>query len=338
MSKLPFIVGSSALAMYLWSRERNAREIERPTTVPGQWWWPLPSWNGRAPVISDGFDSPRAGYPRHGGVDLMYARAPSDMFAAGSPNGSRAFVMPDGVTALAAADGVVWSAMRTPQGFAVVLHHAEPFATFYTHLERLLVAPTARAQAGERVRAGQPIGIVGASPLDAEHLKHLHFELWRSNAATKLDPALAMRGWHVAGSGAPLVARNASLTYRSVGAAGEPYPEWVRDLSDASGVYIIRELDADGEPEVVYVGSSRGQLYSTLTWHFQSWRRSKRFWSGMRGEGHDPGMTYERDRVEVAVRRTRKDEALAEEARLIERLRPRDNLLLQPADDDAAPF
>jgi hypothetical protein len=60
------------------------------------------------------------------------------------------------------------------------------------------------------------------------------------------------------------------------------------------------------------------------------------------GEGHDPGLTYDRDRVEVAIRHTRKDEALAEEARLIERLRPRDNLLLQPAEpddaDEAVPF
>ena len=56
--------------------------------------------------------------------------------------------MPDGMVAVAAADGVVWSAMQTPRGFAVVIDHAPgaKVATFYTHLEKLLVTPTANAR------------------------------------------------------------------------------------------------------------------------------------------------------------------------------------------------
>ena len=76
--------------------------------------------------------------------------------------------------------------------------------------------------------------------------------------------------------------------------------------------------------------SSAGRLYETLTRHLQSWRRWKGFWKGQYAEGHDPGLTYDRDRVEVAVRVTSADDALHEEARLIQRLRPRDNLLGQP--------
>jgi murein DD-endopeptidase MepM/ murein hydrolase activator NlpD len=271
MSKLPVLVGGSALAVYLWSRSRNTTPaIARPTSVPGDWVWPLPAWNGRAPTISDGFDSPRTGYPRHGGVDLMYRRIPTDALRVGSPNGSKAFVMPDGTKALAAADGVVWSALRTPQGFAVVIQHAQPFATFYTHLEQLLVAETARGVSNQRVRAGQPIGIVGASPLDAEHLKHLHFELWAGGAKDKMDPALAMREWRVvAEPPTALVARNASLNYRPLGDRGEPYPQWVRDLKEKSGAYIIRDRETR---EIVYVGSSQGSLYETLTRHFQQVR------------------------------------------------------------------
>jgi len=55
---------------------------------------------------------------------------------------------------------------------------------------------------------------------------------------------------------------------------------------------------------------------------------------------HDPGLTYDRDRVTVAVRVLPPDSAIAEEARLIARLRPRDNLLGQPDDDldEAVPF
>ena len=96
---------------------------------------------------------------------------------------------------------------------------------------------------------------------------------------------------------------------------------------------MIREIDRDGTPTVVYVGSSRGRLYDTLTRHFQIWRRSKGFWSGQYTEGHDPGLTYKRGRVDVAVRITAEDDALDEEARLIARLRPRDNILMQPADE-----
>jgi hypothetical protein len=57
------------------------------------------------------------------------------------------------------------------------------------------------------------------------------------------------------------------------------------------------------------------------------------FWRGQYGAGHDPGLTYDRGRVEVAVRTTHADDAIDEEARLIRRLRPRDNLLGQPAEE-----
>ncbi len=74
-----------------------------------------------------------------------------------------------------------------------------------------------------------------------------------------------------------------------------------------------------------------------LTRHFQTWRRWKGFWKGQYGEGHDPGLTYPRDRVEVAVRLTRPGDALDEEMRLIQRLKPRDNLIGQPIEDEV-PF
>lgn len=130
--------------------------------------------------------------------------------------------------------------------------------------------------------------------------------------------------------------RNASLTYRPIGATGEPYPQWLRALAGKSGVYILRETQRDGSTEVVYVGqSSTGRLYQTLTRHFQTWRRAKKFWSGQYtgSQSHDPGLTYDRAQISVAVRVVPAARALAEEARLIARMRPRDNLLGQPADD-----
>lgn len=132
--------------------------------------------------------------------------------------------------------------------------------------------------------------------------------------------------------------RNAGLIYRPVGDRGEPYPDWVRALDGKSGVYVIREVGEDGAPETVYVGESHsGRLYSTLTRHFQRWRRWKGYWRGQYGEGHDPGLTYDRSRVEVAARVTTPGDAIEEEARLIRRLKPRDNLLGQP-DEEPVPF
>jgi hypothetical protein len=236
---------------------------------------------------------------------------------------------------------VVWSAGWTARGFSVVIDHAPvaPFATYYTHLGLLNVTPTARAKAGQCVRAGQPIGIIGADPLDAAHLKHLHFALWRGGPDKAIDPAVLMARWDCIDDprdSPTLVARNAALVYRPIGDRGDPYPEWVRNLRGRSGVYVIRERA--GDARTVYVGESHtGRLYETLTRHFQDWRRWKRFWRGQYGEGHDPGLTYPRGTVEVAVRITSPNTALDEEARLIRRLRPRDNLLGQPELEDA-PF
>ncbi len=341
MGKLPWIVGGGALAAYLWTRNqpRGASSTKLVGPLSGRWVWPVQSWKGRQPVISDGFDSPRPGLARHGGVDVMFKRLPADSFKAGTPNGTKGFVMPDDIAVLAASDGVVWSAMQTPRGYAVVIDHSPlKVATFYAHIDKLLVTPTARGESKQRVRAGQAIGTVGFSALDGQRIKHLHFELWLGGPKDGVDPAQVMRRWELVGDPrAPMVARNAGFTYRRIGARGEPYPQWVRDLKGQAGVYVIRELDSAGNSETVYVGSSTGRLYDTLTRHFQTWRRWKGFWKGQYAEGHDPGLTYARDRVDVAVRLTRAADALDEEARLIHRLRPRDNLIGQPIEEEV-PF
>ena len=120
--------------------------------------------------------------------------------------------------------------------------------------------------------------------------------------------------------------RNAGHAYRPIGASGEPYPSWVRELKGEAGVYMIRDAASH---EILYVGSSSSRLYDTLTRHFQTWRRFKGFWKGQYAEGHDPGLTYDRDSVEVAVRVTSPAASLDEEMRVIRRLAPRDNLIGQ---------
>lgn len=136
--------------------------------------------------------------------------------------------------------------------------------------------------------------------------------------------------------------RNTRLVYRPVGASGERYPDWVRALDGKSGVYVIKEIQRDGTSQVVYVGESHtDRLYDTLTRHLQAWQRHKRFWRDQfGGQGHDPGLTYPRHSVLVAARVLSPARAMAEETRLIRKLRPRDNLLKQPDDaaDDEVPF
>jgi len=120
--------------------------------------------------------------------------------------------------------------------------------------------------------------------------------------------------------------RNQSrLTYRSVGAPGERYPAWVRALRGASGVYVIRDRTTS---EILYVGDSHaGKLYETLTRHLQRWRRWKSYWRGQYSQSdHDPGVTYDRDSVEIAARVLSPEGAIDEEARLIRALKPRDNV------------
>lgn len=124
--------------------------------------------------------------------------------------------------------------------------------------------------------------------------------------------------------------------WHTIGSDGERYPEWLRDLDTASGAYAIRDKTSH---KVLYVGSSASKLYGTITRHFQQWGRKKQFWRGMRGAGHDPGLTYQRGRCEVSVCHTRRGDHLEAEAALIVLLRPRDNLVTRPdGGDGEVPF
>jgi murein DD-endopeptidase MepM/ murein hydrolase activator NlpD len=199
MRELPLVLGTGAAAAavgyYLWRRDRDdPRTIEPAKPEPtrheppeGRWVWPVGVWQDRKPEISNGFDgsghTPSGAIIPHGGVDIMYRRKPGDAWKPGTPNATARWVMPDHRAALAASDGVVWSAAFTARGGTVVIDHApRKLATYYTHMSTLLVAPK------QAVRAGTPIGVVGADPLDGQHLMHLHFEIWRGGAADRFDP------------------------------------------------------------------------------------------------------------------------------------------------------
>lgn len=330
--------GVSAL---VWSatRSRSRATTPTPTNLPdGTWVFPVPSLGDRSAVISNPFK-----VSAHLGVDIMFKRRDARdliaVFPAGTSNGTPLFFIPDGVPAFAASAGIVKFAANTPVGHTVIIQHPNGWATYYTHLTTLAVTK------GQQVTAGQTLGTIGASPTDGQRLVHLHFELWKGGKRSgAVDPAPYLAAWsRVSTSWSPtnstllasVTPRNGNLSaYRPVGDRGEPYPEWIRALKDEAGVYVIRDAETH---EVLYVGSSSGRLYDTVTRHLQTWRRYKGFWRGQFAEGADPGLTYPRGDVEVAIRLMSPDDALDEEMRLIARLRPRDNQIGQPELEDA-PF
>lgn len=131
-----------------------------------------------------------------------------------------------------------------------------------------------------------------------------------------------------------------ALHWHWIGSEGDPWPEWLRAYKSACGVYAIKEGS-----KVVYVGSSKKRLYDTVTRHFQQWKRTPR---GRRAAqynfgrandtDHDPGMTYQRGRCQIAVYTVACGDQTTEEARLIARYKPRDNITQNPDGLDDAPF
>jgi len=204
LTESPAAASSPASAMP--ATPATAPESGRAPAPPASGWvWPVPPYeDGRRPSVSDGWGSGRAGGTRrHRGVDLMYRRQrPNelvDRFPPGTPNGTRRHFMPNGTPALAARAGVVTLLRPSSGGVEIVLRHEPGWRTYYQHLETPLV------RLGQRVEAGTPIGIIGANPLDAERIKHLHFEVWHGAASpTAIDPQPLLARWTVV---APSVAR-----------------------------------------------------------------------------------------------------------------------------------
>lgn len=247
----------------------------------------------------------------------------------------------------------------------VAVQHPSGVTSRYLHLSRTLV------KRGQTVARGETVGLSGNTGSSAGPHLHLDLRVPRAMLAiveaaigrprTGWGPELRPFGHSIPGEpwipvdehravvlreaaevGIPIhppaARRNAGLVYRPVGARGEAYPDWLQRIKGSSGVYVIRQRDRDGDPVIVYVGESHsGRLYETLTRHLQGWRRWKSFWKDQYAEGHDPGLTYPRESVDVAVRVTSASDAIDEEARLIHRLRPRDNLLGNLPEEDA-PF
>jgi murein DD-endopeptidase MepM/ murein hydrolase activator NlpD len=90
----------------------------------------------------------------------------------------------------AAADGrvaVATTRYRENEGYGtvVILNHGNGFETVYAHLDSLAV------EEGQRVTAGQVVGIVGSTGVTTG--PHLHFEVWQNGKP--IDPARFVAEW-----------------------------------------------------------------------------------------------------------------------------------------------
>lgn len=165
----------------------------KPIPWGAGWMWPVPSATfdgaGYPAVVSQGFHA-----PAHMGVDIVYrrrSRKDRPEYPSGSTNGSPMHFAPPGVPVFAAKAGTVWSVTKSPRGWSVVINHGAPFATFYQHMDSVIVAK------GMPVIAGTMLGTMGWDPLDAQRLRHLHFAVWYNGHgdSASVDPAGVIGKW-----------------------------------------------------------------------------------------------------------------------------------------------
>jgi hypothetical protein len=159
--------------------------------------WPLPSLNGREPVVVER----NAKMP---GIDVAYARAfPTELLAKYpiGTNGSPTHFMPSSMPAYAVGDGFIAYAGKQAHGYALLVNHNNGWATYYAGLEHMFARPTSnrsRARA-ERVKAGDVLGYVGN--VQPGEMKALHFELWKLDEEGHFEPVgdtlRYMREWLV---------------------------------------------------------------------------------------------------------------------------------------------
>lgn len=110
------------------------------------------------------------------------------------------------------------------------------------------------------------------------------------------------------------------MQYRHVSKSNGDFAEWLHDLRNLSGVYVIRSAAG-----VLYVGESHsGALAKTIKRHFWPWK----------DDDERIHHTYQRGRCTVAVITCPPSAAVGLQNKLIAKLSPRDNRQQL----DAAPF
>jgi murein DD-endopeptidase MepM/ murein hydrolase activator NlpD len=144
--------------------------------------FPVPLLKGVAPRISDSYGYSEVRGRLHAGSDIMYRRPEPGVEKL--PVFAKHYHMPDGIPALAYDAGVVTRSGQIGTGGRVEIDHGGGIVTKYYHLVGLKVS------AGDRVKAGQPVGIISHNPASYK-LNHLHFEVLKNGKT--VDPAAFLK-------------------------------------------------------------------------------------------------------------------------------------------------
>jgi hypothetical protein len=154
--------------------------------------------DGRKPQITSRHALNNPERPTHRGVDLFYRYLPSDPpMRTGDGGRTSRWWIPDRTWAIAPADGLVEIAGNSKTGHRVWIRHAGGLATGGFHMTELAV------KAGDAVKMGDPIGIVGDNPNDHD-ARHLHWEVYtgalKGYPKGTVDPERWLRGAMVLGA------------------------------------------------------------------------------------------------------------------------------------------
>jgi murein DD-endopeptidase MepM/ murein hydrolase activator NlpD len=137
------------------------------------------------------------GKVRHGGIDLLYEAPPkTDLprpllhpwVTKATKSGRRWFVTPD-TPVLAYRPGRVIYARRDRRGHSVRLSHESGPDSYYTHMTGVYVT------AGQTVRDGDPLGLIGDDPASPRDVAHLHFGLYAPGGPVDPAPLLKAAGY-----------------------------------------------------------------------------------------------------------------------------------------------
>lgn len=155
--------------------------------------FPLPLLNGQAPVLLV-FD------PQDPGVEIAYERTVSadGALVRSATRESTLYCIPSMLPVFVVAAGKILYAREHVDGFAVLIEHANGWASYYRRLEHMFVTPTERTRRETKVGRGDILGYVG--PTRAGPLQPLRFELWRCNQEQEfdpIDPIRFMRRWRL---------------------------------------------------------------------------------------------------------------------------------------------
>lgn len=128
--------------------------------------------DGRTPHVTSGHFLRNPERKNHFGCDFFYAwKAGDAAMRIGDGGRTAKWFIPDRTWAIAPADGLITIAGNSRTGHRVWIQHAGGLLTGGFHMTEIAV------RAGDAVKMGDDIGIVGDNPIDND-ARHLHWECY----------------------------------------------------------------------------------------------------------------------------------------------------------------